>query len=185
LFNHEALHGASDLSFEPFKADTRDVVTFDCGNKSLNDFLRTKEVREYEEELLGRTTLVICQGKTVAYYTLFNTKLRIEYLRTYRSFSKLAQYKVDGIPAIAIGRLAVDKDWQNKGIGRTCVKRIMMDAFGGPWMSASRLVVVQAKERAQPFYEKLGFEYVFETRHERHLARTKGTRTMFFDLRAI
>ena len=161
------------------------MVSFDCGNVSLNDFLRTSEVRKYEEELLGKTTLVICRGAVVAYYTLFNTKLRIEYLRTYKSFSRLGHYKVDGIPATAIGRLAVDKSWQNKGIGRTAVKKIIMDAIEGPGMSASRLIVVQAKEEAQPFYEKLGFEYVFETRHEKRLVRTKGTKTMFLDLRAI
>lgn len=182
LFQHDAVYGPQDLKFEPFKVDTASVKSFDCGNQSLNEFLCTDEVRNYERELLGKTTLVFCQGKLTGYYTLFNTKLRIEYLKTYKSFSKLGTYHLDGIPSIALGRLAIDKAWQNKGIGRTVFQRIAINTLDGAEQSAIRLIVVQAKKDATDFYEKLAFEYVFETKSEAKRFKTKGTRTMFFDL---
>lgn len=62
---------SSSLSFEPFKADTANVKSFDCGNDELNEFLRTDEVKEFEREHLGKTTLVYCSGELAAYYTIY------------------------------------------------------------------------------------------------------------------
>ena len=161
------------------------MESFDCGKKELNDFLCSDEVTNYERLLLGKTTLVYYQGELASYHTLFNKTLRIRYLKTYKSFSKLGEYHLDGIPATAIGRLAVDKRWQNRGIGRTAFKKISMDAYNNAQHSAIRLIVVQAKEEAIDFYAKLGFEHVFETRSEKKLFQNTRTRTMFFDLTAL
>lgn len=175
----------TDLEFEPFRVETENVKSFDCGNKDLNDFLSTDEVETYEKEMLGKTTLVIHNGQLVAYYTISNSVLRKEYVKTYRSFSRAGEMRIDGIPAITIGRLAVDEKWQRKGIGKIIIQRIAMYALDSSKMTGVRLLLVQAKSGTVDFYKKLGFELVVETKSERKRFKAKGTRTMFSDLRYL
>ena len=103
------------MRFEPFTSESQQARSFDCGNKDLNDFLCTAEVAKYEAELFGKTTLAYYDGHLVAYYTISNAVLRKEYLQKHRSFTKLGEYRVEGIPAISVGRLAVGTKWQCKG----------------------------------------------------------------------
>lgn len=175
----------SDLDFEPFKSDTKAVTEFDCGNKDLNDFLCTDEVRKYQDELLGRTVLVYHRGNLVAYYTVYNHTLRLEYLKSYKSFTRLGEYHADGIPSLAIGRLAVDKNWQGRGVGSAIVLKIARNALYGKACAGARLLIVQAKEEAVDFYGHLGFQFVSDTRSERQRYKERGTRTMFLDLAAL
>jgi ribosomal protein S18 acetylase RimI-like enzyme len=173
------------LKFEPFKSDTTLVKSFDCESKELNDFLCTDEVENFENELLGKTTLVFCNGALVGYYTLYSTMLRLDYLKSYKSFSKLGELHSDGVPSLAIGRLAVDKEWKDQGIGSYIILKIAMDALYDPNRPGARLLLVQAKEKAFPFYIKLGFQFVSDTKSELKRYKAKGTRTMFLDLAAL
>jgi len=175
----------SDLNFEPFKSDTKAVIEFDCGNKALNDFLCTDEVRKYQEELLGRTTLVYHRGNLIAYYTIYNHTLRLEYLKSYKSFARLGEYHSDGIPSLAIGRLAVERNWHRKGVGSAIILKIARNALYGKACAGARLLIVQAKEEAVDFYKHLGFQFVSDTRSERQRYKERGTRTMFLDLAAL
>ena len=185
LFEHEGRCDPAKLNYEPFKTETGAIKSFDCGDKSLNEFLRSEEVANYEKELLGKTTLVFCEGQLVGYYTISNDQLRMEYLKKETGFSKLSDYHIDGIPAVTIGRLAVDLKWQKQGIGRTLVQKIAMYALDTSKHSGIRLLLVQAKEKAFDFYKKLGFQFVIESKREIRRFRARGTRTMFFDLMEI
>jgi GNAT superfamily N-acetyltransferase len=171
--------------FESFRSDSIAVRSFDCGNQDLNIFLNSEEVENYEKELFGKTTLVYYDGNLVAYYTISNGSLRTEYLRTWRSSRKLGEYHVNAIPCMIIGRLAVDKKWQNRGIGRTVMQRITIHALESSKYAGIRLLVVQAKNQATDFYKKLGFDFVSETSDEKKRFKTKNTRTMFFDLQEL
>lgn len=159
------------------------VRTFDCGEKPLNDFLCTAEVEDYEEEQLGITTVVYYKGTLVAYYTLSTSSLRTEYLdsKKTKSLSRLGEFRLQEIPSITIGRLAVQKEWQSKGIGRTIMFHIVNQALSTLGVAGVRLLLVQAKIDAFDFYEKMGFQFVELTRKERQRIKI-GSRTMFFDL---
>ncbi len=124
-------------------------------------------------------------GHLVAYYTISNAVLRKEYLHKHRSFTKLGEYRVEGIPAISIGRLAVEMKWQCMGIGRMIIQRIAMYALDSSKYSGTRLLIVQAKQEAFEFYKKLGFEFVEDTKREKQRFKARGTRTMFFDIKAL
>jgi GNAT superfamily N-acetyltransferase len=166
--------------YEPFR-ETQKVHGFTCGQKPLDDFLTTAEVEEFEEEGLGRTFLVYCDGALIAYYTLSNAGLRIEYVTHVKSFSKVQELHVDSLPAVKIGRLAVAKEWQGRGVGRTLVARIAAEALVNGRRSGVRLLILEAKKESIPFYEKCGFVLTKET----HRERNKMNRTMFLDLQAL
>jgi GNAT superfamily N-acetyltransferase len=187
LFSHDIAIDVTRLKFEPFKTDTAQVRDFDCGELALNDFLCSREVYNYQEEKWGKTTLVFYDGELIAYYTLSYSSLRTSYLDDhYKGFSKLNEYKLQEIPAIAIGRLATKNVWQNRGVGRAIVTKIIDDALDGCDQSAGlRLLLVQAKHGAVPFYEKLGFQLVKPTRKERVKREKYGTSTMYLDLASL
>ena len=97
-FEHEARLTIDDLEIEPFR-ETQQVQAFDCCNKDLNDFLSTEEVRRYEQGQLGCTYLVFHNGDLAAYFTVSQGGLRTEYLKTWKSFSRIAEMRLEAIPA--------------------------------------------------------------------------------------
>ncbi|HLF06871.1 MAG TPA: GNAT family N-acetyltransferase [Thermoplasmata archaeon] len=169
------------LQYEAFKETLR-VRDFDSGSKDLDDFLNTEEVEAYEDEGLGRTTLVFYRGELVAYFTTSFDGLRVEYLKTWKSFTRLAEFKLEVVPAVKIGRLAVQRAWQSKGIGRHLIRWVAGMALELGGTSGVRLLIVQAKKESIPFYEKCGFQLTVETKRER---KRENNRTMFFDLHSI
>ena len=165
---------------EPFR-ETQKVKGFTCGSKPLDDFLTTAEVERFEREGLGRTFLVFYDGALIAYYTLSNDSLRIEYVTHVKSFSKVQEFRVDSVPAVKVGRLAVSKEWQSRGVGRNLIAMIAAEALAHGQRSGVRLLVLEAKKDSIGFYEKCGFVLTKETRRERN----KLNRTMFLDLQAL
>ena len=165
------------LRIEAF-VETRQVKEFDCGNDDLNSFLCSEEVSKYESQGLGHTYLVYYQndGCLVAYFTISADALRVEYLKSVKSFKPLSEIKAETIPSVKIGRLAVQKEYQHSRIGSYILNYIGHVALSTPF--AARLLIVQAKPQSVAFYEKLGFELTNETGRERN----RHNRTMFFDL---
>lgn len=172
------------LVIEPFKSDTRKTLEFDCGEKSLNEFLCSEEVQNYEDQLLGRTFLAFLNGNIVAYYTVSTGSLRKETIEGSRSVKDSDKLYVEEIPAVVIGRLAVDLRYQRCGIGDYLLQKIIIEAMKKENFIA-RLVLVQAREKAFDFYVKAGFDFVRETKRERNRYKSRGTRTMFFDLKYL
>ncbi len=167
----------SSLKVEPFRP-TRDVESFDCGDRDLNEFLTKDQVSRYETEGLGSTYLVYLQdeGRLVAYFTVCTDTLRVEYLKTVKSFKPLSGIKLESIPSVKIGRLAVDRWYWGRDIGTH-----LLHYIAGMVMEtgiAARLLTLQATPRSVGFYQRMGFELTTETRRE----RGRDNRTMFFDL---
>lgn len=179
-FKHQSEVDPSRFRVEPFH-ETQRVKGFTCGNRDLDDFLNTKEVKEFDEAGLGKTYLVFCDGDLIAYYTISNDSLRADDLKTVKSFSKAAEEKVEAFPAVKIGRLAVATAWRNRGVGRQILADIAAEALFQGQRSGVRLLVLESKPAAIPFYEKCGFKLTRETKRERN----RTNRTMFLDLQAM
>jgi len=179
-FSHPAVIDPETLKYRQFK-ETQRVRDFSCGAKDLDEFLNTQEVEEYENEGLGRTVLVFRNGDLVAYFTISSEGLRIEYLRTWKSFSRMSEMRMESIPAVKIGRLAVSKKWQGKGIGRALIDHVAGMALVMGQQFGVRLLIVEARKESEDFYLKCGFELTVPTRRQ----RSRKNRTMFFDLAKI
>ncbi|HKN06020.1 MAG TPA: GNAT family N-acetyltransferase [Thermoplasmata archaeon] len=168
-----------ELRIERFR-ETLDVRTFDCEDRELNDFLTTKEVAKYEREGLGKTHLVYWQpeGKLVAYFTISFESLRLNYLKSVKSFSIPGEIRVESIPGIKIGRLAVEKSFKRRGIGAHILRYIAGLAIQAP--AAARILFVEAYPESVEFYEN--FEFI---RVEHHRFKRRRTILMYFDLRRL
>jgi GNAT superfamily N-acetyltransferase len=173
-FAHPSKIDPERLVVTPFKRETKGVKDFDCGSKPLNDFLCTSEVERYERLKLGRTYVVYYEGDLVGYFTISSGEIRASYLSGTR-FQRLqhrAEYIVEKIPGLKIGRLAVDKRFQNIGIGRALVAIIAGIARQAGEFMGLRLLIVQSKPESMRFYQRMAFVQVVSAKEKRRIHRT-------------
>lgn len=124
---------------------------FDCGEVSLNDFLR-KYARQNAERGLGRTFVAVLPGEKQAlgYYTLSSGSIAFDAVP-----EKLPRYP---IPVAHLGRLAVDSSMRGQGLGEL----LLIDALERTVIIASEFGIYAVElfaltERAKQFYLKYGF----------------------------
>ncbi len=181
-FAHAEDIDTEKFSHQPFRRNMA-VEHFDCGSPPLNDFLNTREVHEYDKQNLGRTTLVYYENKFVAYYTTSADSLQTVYLQERKKpnqYVKTGNVRVNKIPAIMIGRLAVTKEYHNRGIGRYLIGYIIGQSIELSKSMAVRIIIVESKPESIDFYLKCGFQHIVDTRK----SRRQRYRTLFLDLQA-
>jgi len=141
----------SDNAQVQFSAPTpltaeHDLDDFDCGEKSLDDWLKQRALKN--ESRFSRT-YVVCNGKSVvAFYCLSAGAIERE-----KAPSKLKRNAPDSIPVSIIGRLAVSRNFAGRGLGAD----ILSDALRRIAVASQSIgigaVLVQAKDvRAKKFY---------------------------------
>ncbi len=134
---------------EPFNTQ-HNRFDFECGVESLDRYLKQQASQDMRRRIAALFVLVDHEiDKIAGYYTLAATAMRLAELPTEIS-KKLPKYPL--VPATLLGRLAVDKRYQQQGIGSF----LLMDALQRSFNSeiASIAVVVDAKDdKAHDFYE--------------------------------
>lgn len=109
-------------SFTEPLSDAHDRAGFSCGEPALDVYIQERAVREVRNDLTSCS--VHCSGSKVVdgYYTLcMHTFSR-------QRLSRSLQGKIPptyGVPAVLLGRLAVDQRHQNANIG----KKLLIDAL--------------------------------------------------------
>lgn len=130
------------------------VSEFDCGDKDLNDFLKN-EANDHARTLLAKTTVAITsEGQIAGYFALSSDAVRLtdDEKRGFDVRKRYAEY-----PAVKIGRMAIDKRFQGKGIGRVLIETVAGIARNDLPNIGSRFLTVDAYPAANAFYEKNGF----------------------------
>ncbi len=129
---------------------------FDCGVGELNEYLQ-KYARQNHKKGIAKTVVAIPEagnGDVAGYYSVSVGEIKREFLpENYRR--GLPRYPV---PAMLLGKLAVDVKMQGSGLG----KKLLINSFMKSLRLASEVgifaVKVDAKnESAKGFYLKYGF----------------------------
>jgi GNAT superfamily N-acetyltransferase len=125
---------------------------FDCGVASLDDWLK-RRARRNEADGASRT-FVACTGTNViGYYSLAAGSVLHEI-----ATGKARRNMPDPAPVILLGRLAVDRRWQGKGIAADMLADAVLRTLGAAETVGVRAMLVHAiSEDARRFYEKHGF----------------------------
>jgi GNAT superfamily N-acetyltransferase len=128
-----------------------DVARFDCGKVPLNDWIRTTALRS---EGKSSRTYVIAQRQTVVgFYCISAGAVQHD-----GAPRKLRQNMPDPTPVVILGRLATDKAFQGKGLGRALLKDALLRIAKASEMVGARAVLVHAVDQeAVPFYANYGF----------------------------
>jgi predicted GNAT family N-acyltransferase len=141
-------------AIEPL-ARKHDRENFDCGVSALNDYLRRQAAQDVRRSI-GRVYVAheISSIKVLGYYTLSAASFSKKNLPE-KEEKRLPHYPV---PAALLGRLAVDRKYQGKKVG----KYLLFDAFHRVLQATETLaayaIIVDAKgNKARSFYEHYGF----------------------------
>lgn len=135
-------------------AKTHDLAAFDCGNESLNTWLKRYALVNQQSDS-AQTYLLHRSGSAVAYYALNAGSVRPE-AAPIRVSKGLAKHPI-GI--ILLARLAVDTREQGKGLGKALLKDALLRIMSAADAIGARAVLVHAVDaNARTFYEHFGFE---------------------------
>jgi GNAT superfamily N-acetyltransferase len=140
------------LSAPTLLAEHHELDNFNSGEASLDEWLK-KRARANHTGGASRV-FVVCEEKRVAgYYSLSSSCIT-----TAKAPGRFRRNMPDPIPVVLLGRLAIDKTWQRKGLGRSMFQDAAMrvcraaDAIG-----VRGLVVHAISDDARKFYIRLGF----------------------------
>ena len=140
---------------------TIDVSAFECGERSLNYFLRVHALNN-DRAGLGRTYIALERGEAgvAGYFTISTGSVRFDTVPDY-STKKLPKYP---IPSVHIGRLAVDLSRQGKGLGETLlVDALRRAAEVSESVGIYAVDVIALHDKAKQFYLKYGFLEMLDT----------------------
>ena len=163
------------------------IKPFDCEDEDLNDFL-FNEATPYQKELLATTFVMENDKQTLGYYSLLNDSLQLredmfasksQFRKFLRALMPYPKRHLKTIPALKIGRLAIDKSFKGKGLGSVIMANIISKCIKMNKEQACRLITVDAYKQAIPFYQKMGFKFLTED------DKNDTTRLMFLDLANI
>jgi len=151
----------SSLSLELLN-ETHNIAAFDCGNHDLNDFLK-EDALPNQKDRLSVTRLIFRDNNLAGFFTITPDTLhkgRVDLS------DKIVDYPYEKYPAIKLARLAVDKRYQQQGIGKELLLSFFRIANLLSLKSGGRYLTVDAKSTALPFYEYFGFRPVLSKKIE-------------------
>ncbi len=133
--------------------DAHDLNDFFSGVGSLDDWLK-RRARANQASGPSRTFVVADNSRVIAYYALASGAIAVE-----SSVGRFRRNMPDPIPVAVLGRLAIDRSQQGKGLGRAlfrdCALRV---AHAADTLGIRGIVVHAISEQAKAFYLALGFE---------------------------
>lgn len=129
------------------------LEAFDCEVPVLNDWLRSRVF--LSEKFSGRSTYVVLtpEGYIAGYFCLSNAVISGDRLSPAERRTKL-----DPMPCLLLVRLAVDRNWKNKGLGKVMlVEALKITKEITDISNIYALVVEPGSESESSFYEHFGF----------------------------
>jgi len=131
---------------------------FDCGKELLNDYLKSQAGQDVKRKL--SVCFVSSDSETnviQGYYTLSNYSIPLS------SFSEQIQKKLpksyNSIQTTLLGRLAIDKKYQGKGIGKILLIDALKRSYGiSNEIGSFGIIVDPIDDEAKGFYQK--YDYI-------------------------
>ena len=137
--------------------DGHDRAAFRCGDDALDRYFQMQVTQDIRRRITNCFVVVeAATGLVAAYYTLSAASIPLVDLSP-EEFKRLPRYPT--LPAVRIGRLAVDQRFQRRGLGElmlmNAVHRTVQDAA-----AAFALLVDAKNDQAAAFYQRYGFRSI-------------------------
>jgi predicted N-acetyltransferase YhbS len=133
-------------------SSTHQIEDFDSGTEPLDSWLKRRALGN-EAEGASRTYVVCVGDVVVGYYCLSNGAIANNI-----ATGKVRRNMPDPIPVMIIGRLAVDRNWQGKGIGCGLLRDAVLRTLKASEIAGIRAILVHAiSAEAKQFYEQYQF----------------------------
>lgn len=145
------------MSGAPFRVaplgSHHDRAAFDSGSEPLNRYLREQVSQDLRRRVAACFVALAGERRIAGYYTLASASLLLADLPA-GTARKLPRYPT--VPAVRMGRLAVDRAFQGQGLGGALLADALYRA-ARPEIAAYALVVDAKDEVAMTFYRHHGF----------------------------
>jgi GNAT superfamily N-acetyltransferase len=134
-------------------ADHHDSGDFSSGQAPLDDWLK-RRARANQVSGASRTYVVCGEKRVIGYYALASGVVMVE-----SAPGRFRRNMPNPIPVAVLARLAVDRAWQGRGIGRALFRDAALRVAHAADAIGIRGIVVHAiSEEAKNFYLALGFD---------------------------
>jgi GNAT superfamily N-acetyltransferase len=137
----------------PALLDTHHTLdAFDSGVASLDDWLK-RRARANQAGGASRTYVVAQDARVVAYYALASGNIAAR-----EASGRLRRNMPDPVPVVTLARLAVDRSFQQRGLGRDLVQDAARRVLAAAGIIGIRGIIVHAiSDQAKAFYLNCGF----------------------------
>lgn len=132
---------------------THNLDTFDCGEESLNRWLKERALKS-EKAQSARTYVVCADGVVVGYYCLASGAVARA-----GAAKPMQRNMPDPIPVMILGRLAIDRSYQGRGVGQALLRDAILRTLSVSELAGVVALLAHAlDEQARQFY--LRFEFL-------------------------
>jgi predicted N-acetyltransferase YhbS len=130
-----------------------DASTFDSGERSLDEYLRTRALPNHLQG--GSRCFVTChEDRIVGYYALASASIEHREVA-----GKVRRNMPDPVPVILLSRLAVDGKEQGSGLGNGLLRDAIARSVAAAEIVGVRALLVHAlHDEARAFYRHFDFE---------------------------
>lgn len=130
-----------------------DTSAFSCGEASLDKWLVADAETETRRGSARVWVWLDANGRVIAYYSLSASKVKRDDIP-----KSLGRGGPIEIPAVLIGRLALDRSLRGQNLGEVLLTDALTRIVDATRTVGARLVVIDAlHERVAVFYERFGF----------------------------
>jgi GNAT superfamily N-acetyltransferase len=141
------------LSAPVLLTDVHEIELFTSGVETLDNWLKRRAMKN-QATGASRTFVVCDERRVVAYYALASSTIAVV-----EASGQFRRNMPDPVPVVVLGRLAVDRSYQGKGIGRAMVRDAGYRVIQAADIIGIRGMIVQAVSiEAKIFYEHIGFD---------------------------
>lgn len=134
-------------------SEADDVATFDCGEPSLDTYLRTRALANHVEGA-SRCFVTCRDGRVVGFYALASASVE-------RSSApgRVRRNMPDPVPVILLSRLAIDRNEQKSGLGKHLLRDAITRTVAAADLIGVRAMLVHAlHDDARSFYRHFDFD---------------------------
>ena len=133
-------------------AELHDLSALDSGELTLDDWLR-RRARANQQNGASRTYVLAHRLQVVGYYSLAAGAIAVA-----EAPGRFRRNMPEPIPMAVLGRLAIDRRWQGKGLGRLLLRDAALRVIQAGDIIGVRGILVHAlSPAAKRFYETNGF----------------------------
>ena len=134
--------------------EAHDHSGFDSGEPVLDEWLRRRAWSN--QQTAASRTYVVCpvgSHRIVGYFALSMGQILAQDVT-----GAMRRNMPNAIPAVMLGRLAIDRGWQGRGLGRAMLADVVRRSLRASSEVSARLVIVHAiSPAAEAFYLHHGF----------------------------
>lgn len=144
--------GAEEIGAPEHVTGQHDLEAFDSGVAALAHWLKRHALAN--EQAGGSRTYVVCAGGRVIGYYALATGGVAQTVAT----GRVRRNMPDPVPVMVLGRLAVDRAYQGRGLGVGLLRDAILRTLQAAELGGIRAILVHAiSEEARRFYERHGF----------------------------